>query len=164
MKKSYSLLLKYLIITTIVLIIPAGCSFKNEDKTAAGNTNYDPDNIDDDHVYLYVSADGKVCTTDNDTQTSPVENICVILSDASGNMVDSVRTNTYGRFLIEHDNVNVGFPNDQHIYLDIIDDRPLIEPHNRLKPLHIIKEISAAPNNIATLSLDEIILNKQIAE
>lgn len=158
MKNSYILLLRYLIQATLLIALSAGCSSKSSADAAPGN-NHNSDSNNDDYIYLYVSADGKLCTTNLSQETIPVADISVVLSDALGNMVDSVRTNAYGRFLIEHNNVNVGFARDQHVYIDIIDNRPFIEQQNRFKPLHIIKEISNAPNNIATLSLDEILLS-----
>ena len=139
----------------MLCVTTTACSLKTD-----ADANYAPDTSENQYVYLYVSVDGKVCSLNAEGEAVPVADISVTLSDALGNHIDSVRTTSFGRFLFERDNVNVGYPRNQHIYIDIVDNRDSVATAQRFKPQHIIKAIIAAPDNIATLTLDEIILDQ----
>ena len=154
--KNLSRILNIILLTITMLGTTTQCTFKTSADAAVGDA---PDRNNDQYVFLYVSVDGKVCSLNSDGEAVPVADMSVTLSDALGNRIDSVRTTAFGRFLFEHDNVNVGFPRNQHIYIDIVDNRDSVATDQRFKPQHIIKEIIAAPDNIATLTLDEIILD-----
>lgn len=122
--------------------------------------DYNPQPPKDEKRYLDISLDGKVGYRSETGSLAAVPGLKVTMINADGIRTDSARTNSNGRFLIEHRQVAVGYYWEKHIYIEVSDDRPDTEEETRYETLRILKQIDASPNNTAILTMDEIVVTK----
>lgn len=116
----------------------------------------------DEKRYLNICLDGKVGWQNEANAVIPVPDLKVTLISADGVRTDSARTNTNGRFLIEHADVPVGYYWEKHIYVEVSDDRAPDQQDGkaRYETVRILKQIETAPDNTALLTMDEILVKR----
>lgn len=148
-----------LLLLTALLTCAVGCSM---DKRYDGpNTPPPPPPEEDDTRRLEILLDGKVGWIDTQGDTIPISNLKVTMIDAEGTRTDSVRTNNFGRFLIQHTNVPVGYYWEKHIYVEVSDAATETDGRDiQYKTRRILKQINSAPNNKAVLTMDDIVVEK----
>lgn len=132
-----------------VAIAMAGCSMAYDVDGSDGGPEY--------HAPIDIILDGKVSHIDNRGDTIAVGGLKVTLLDAGWRRIDSTHTNSNGRFLIEHSNVNVGRSDTQrHIYVEISDERDI----PRYKTMTAVKLIHSVADNRAILTMADIIVEE----
>lgn len=146
------------IVLSVAAMAISGCSASYDMATE----NPWPKPPEDEKRYLDISLDGKVGCRNEDDSLAPVPDLKVTMINANGVRTDSARTNSNGRFLIEHSHVAVGYYWEKHIYVEISDDRPIDDADGKIryKTLRILKQIDAAPDNAAVLTMDDIEVKK----
>lgn len=153
-----TILIKILATVSILpVLVFAGCSAPDLSQSALP-----PPPPADEKRYLNICLDGKVGWQNESNAVIPIPDLKVTLISADGVRTDSARTNTNGRFLIEHADVSVGYYWEKHIYVEVSDDRKTDDPQGkaRYETVRILKQIDAAPDNTALLTMDEILVKR----
>lgn len=148
-----------LLLLTALLTCAVGCSM---DKLDDGPSPPPPSPPEEDETRrLEILLDGKVGWIDAQGDTIPVSNLKVTMIDAEGTRTDSVRTNNFGRFLIQHNEVQVGYYWEKHIYVEFSDASAETDNgETQYKKRRILKQINSAPNNKAVLTMDDVVVEK----